>query len=64
REWPTRVIQRFQTIIQKRIIANALVPNRTFQLPLVLRLLLRIPGLRNLPARIIAFGVKRVRVEN
>lgn len=64
REWPTRVIQRFQTIIQKRVIANALGTNQTFRLPLLIRLLLRIPGLRNLPARLIAFGIRRVHLKS
>ncbi len=64
REWPTRVIQRFQTIIQRRVIAAALQAGQTFRLPLVMRLLLRIPGVRNIPARLMAFGLRRVRVEN
>jgi 2-polyprenyl-6-methoxyphenol hydroxylase-like FAD-dependent oxidoreductase len=63
RELPTRVIQRFQTIIQKRVIAAALRAGQTFRLPLVMRLLLKIPGVRNIPGRLIAFGLRRVRVE-
>jgi 2-polyprenyl-6-methoxyphenol hydroxylase-like FAD-dependent oxidoreductase len=63
REWPTRVIQWLQTLIQKRIIANALDANQTFQLPLFVRILLKVPFLRDLPTRIIAFGVRRVRVK-
>ena len=63
RERPTRVIQRFQTIIQKRVIAAALRAGQTFRLPLVMRLLLKIPGVRNIPGRLIAFGIKKVRVE-
>ena len=64
REWPTRVIQRFQTIIQRRVIAAALRAGQTFRLPLVMRLLLKIPGVRNIPGRLIAFGLRRVRVED
>ena len=63
RQWPTRVIQRIQAVVQKRIIAGALQANQTFRLPLALRLLLKIPYLRNLPARILAFGVRRVRLK-
>ncbi|MBV9925142.1 MAG: FAD-dependent oxidoreductase [Acidobacteria bacterium] len=62
REWPTRLIQALQTRIQKRVIAAALDPRRKFQVPLALRLLLRVPGLRTLPARVIGLGFKRVHV--
>jgi 2-polyprenyl-6-methoxyphenol hydroxylase-like FAD-dependent oxidoreductase len=63
REWPTRLIQALQTGIQKRVIAAALDPRRTFRVPLALRLLLRVPGLRTLPARVIGLGFKRVHVK-
>ena len=62
REWPTRLIQSIQTRIQKRVIAAALDPDNTFRIPLALRLLLSLPGLRDLPARVIGFGFKRVHV--
>jgi 2-polyprenyl-6-methoxyphenol hydroxylase-like FAD-dependent oxidoreductase len=64
RQWPTRVIQRLQTIVQQRVLAGALQANQAFRLPLVLRLILKIPVLRNLPARILAFGVRKVRLQN
>jgi 2-polyprenyl-6-methoxyphenol hydroxylase-like FAD-dependent oxidoreductase len=63
REWPTRAIQSFQSFIQKRVIGTALDESAPFRLPLVLRFLLRFPYLRDLPARLIAFGPRRVRVE-
>ncbi|HEX8890466.1 MAG TPA: FAD-dependent oxidoreductase [Pyrinomonadaceae bacterium] len=63
RERPTRVIQWLQTQVQKRVIANALNTNQAFRLPLFLRILLKIPILRDLPARVIAFGVKRVHLK-
>jgi 2-polyprenyl-6-methoxyphenol hydroxylase-like FAD-dependent oxidoreductase len=63
REWPTRLIQRLQTRIQQRVIAAALDPRKTFRVPLALRLLLRLPGLRTLPARVIGLGFKRVHVQ-
>ena len=63
REWPTRLIQSVQTAIQKRIIAAALNPNKPFRVPLLLRLILRVPGLRNLPARVIGFGFRREHVK-
>ena len=63
REWPTRLIQALQTRIQRRVIAAALDPRRTFRFPAALRLLLRLPLLRDLPARVIGFGFKRVHVK-
>ena len=63
REWPTRVIQAFQAQIQQRLIAPALRGDVSFRLPLSIRLVPRIPLLRTLPAVLIAFGPKRVRVE-
>src|SRR5207237_5799042 len=45
RAWPTRVIQWLQTQVQKRVIATALNTNQTFQLPLFMRILLKIPYL-------------------
>jgi 2-polyprenyl-6-methoxyphenol hydroxylase-like FAD-dependent oxidoreductase len=63
REWPTRLIQAVQTLIQKRLLASALDPRQTFRVPLSLRMLLRLPLLRNLPARVIGLGFKRVHVK-
>jgi 2-polyprenyl-6-methoxyphenol hydroxylase-like FAD-dependent oxidoreductase len=63
REWPTRLIQRFQALIQQRVLASALRSSEPFAPPLPLRLLLRVPVLRDIPARIIAFGVWRVHVK-
>jgi 2-polyprenyl-6-methoxyphenol hydroxylase-like FAD-dependent oxidoreductase len=63
RERPTRVIQGIQSLIQQRVIAGALQANQTFRVPLLLRVILKIPFLRNLPAKILAFGVRRVRIK-
>ena len=60
REWPTRVIQSIQAAGQRAVVANALKSEQPFRLPLLARLLLRIPVLRDIPARVIAFGVRRV----
>jgi 2-polyprenyl-6-methoxyphenol hydroxylase-like FAD-dependent oxidoreductase len=62
RELPTRIIQAFQTFAQRRVIANALRARQTINVPLLLRLLLRTPFLRNLPARLIAFGFRPAHV--
>ncbi|WP_406698207.1 FAD-dependent oxidoreductase [Singulisphaera sp. Ch08] len=63
REWPVRVIQGVQERMQKLIVAQALQPGKSFRLPLLLRIVLRLPVLRDFPARMIAFGARRVRVE-
>jgi 2-polyprenyl-6-methoxyphenol hydroxylase-like FAD-dependent oxidoreductase len=63
RQWPTRVIQWIQKQVQQRVIGAALRSNSLLTLPPALRLLLRLPVLRDIPARIIAFGVRRVHVE-
>ncbi len=60
RNWPTRFIQAFQALIQKRILGNALDTSKPFKLPFFLRL----PLLRRIPARLIAFGIRRVRIED
>jgi 2-polyprenyl-6-methoxyphenol hydroxylase-like FAD-dependent oxidoreductase len=63
REWPTRIIQRIQTAMQKRMIARVLGSREPFSIPLSIRLLFKTPILRDLPARLFAFGVKRVRLD-
>jgi len=62
RERVTKFIQRFQAGIREGMVA-AFKSGRPFRLPLPLRVILRVPGLRNLPARVPAFGVRRVRLE-
>ena len=62
REGPVRFIQWFQAEIQKRIIAPALKAAGPFEIPWFVRLYFRIPFLRDIPARILAFGLKRVRL--
>ncbi len=60
RELPTKFIQFFQSQIQKRIVAQAFDKSKPFKLPFILRL----PLIRNIPPRIVAFGLRRVNVEN
>lgn len=66
RQWPVRIIQAFQTLIQKRVIATALKAREetTLTIPWFVRAFTRIPFLRDLPPRIMALGVVRVRVKN
>lgn len=63
REFPVRVIQRFQGFIQERIVRTALTAGGGFTMPLPLRLIPYIPGVRNFPGRLIGFGIRKVRVE-
>jgi 2-polyprenyl-6-methoxyphenol hydroxylase-like FAD-dependent oxidoreductase len=63
RELPTRLIQGAQALIQQRVLARALSSNEPFAPPGVLRLLLRVPVVRKIPARIVAFGFWPVRVK-
>ncbi|MGH7165813.1 MAG: FAD-dependent oxidoreductase [Nitrospiraceae bacterium] len=59
RELPTRVTQRLQIIVQRRIITRVLGRRGDrLQLPLALRLLARFPPLRRIPARLIGIGVR------
>jgi 2-polyprenyl-6-methoxyphenol hydroxylase-like FAD-dependent oxidoreductase len=64
RERPVRVIQTFQRILQNQIAGPALASDKPFRLPLLLRLVLKLPVLRNIPARMIGFGIRRVRVSS
>ena len=57
RQLPTRVIQAFQALIQRKVFANALGSEEPFAPPAAVRLVLSLPVLRALPARIIAFGL-------
>ena len=58
RQWPTRVTQRLQLIIQNSIIAPALAERGELKPPLALRLITSIPGLSGVPARLIGLGVR------
>jgi 2-polyprenyl-6-methoxyphenol hydroxylase-like FAD-dependent oxidoreductase len=62
RELPTRIIQAVQTFMQRRVIASALQSQQTIKVPLLIRLLLRTPLIRDLPARLIAFGFRPARL--
>ena len=66
REWAVRIIQAFQTQLQKRVIATALRAQEqtALTIPWYIRALTRIPILRDIPPRMVALGVVRVRVEN
>lgn len=60
RRWPTRIIQTFQSLIQRRLVAQALHSTK----PVTPPAFLRVPAFRRLAARFIAFGVWPVRVKS
>lgn len=64
REWPTRFIQRAQTVILRNVLAPALETNQPFTPPTSVRLLLSIPFVRAIPARIVAYGLWPVHVRD
>jgi 2-polyprenyl-6-methoxyphenol hydroxylase-like FAD-dependent oxidoreductase len=57
REWPTRVMQRFQTLAQQAVVRGiGRATTQRFGPPPMIRQFLRIPGLLMLPARFIGYG--------
>jgi 2-polyprenyl-6-methoxyphenol hydroxylase-like FAD-dependent oxidoreductase len=62
RERAVQVVQRVQRVIQDRIAGPGLDAEHEFRPPWWLGLVTSIPGLRNLPARLLAFGPGRVRL--
>jgi 2-polyprenyl-6-methoxyphenol hydroxylase-like FAD-dependent oxidoreductase len=57
RELPTRAIQAFQSVAQRRVVSSALGPDGAPSIPAPARALLSLRPVRDLPARIIAFGI-------
>ena len=65
REFPTKFMQGFQAMMQKRILAPALASTQTgLEVPALVRALVRMPILRSVPPRLIGFGIQRVRVDD
>jgi 2-polyprenyl-6-methoxyphenol hydroxylase-like FAD-dependent oxidoreductase len=58
RDLPTRVTQRLQLMIQRRVIARVLATSEPLAPPMLLRLIARVPLLRRLPGRLIGLGVR------
>jgi 2-polyprenyl-6-methoxyphenol hydroxylase-like FAD-dependent oxidoreductase len=63
REMPTRIIQALQNLVQKQVLAKVLKSDRPLTISPFFLLLLRLPLVRDLPARFIAFGPRRVHVK-
>jgi 2-polyprenyl-6-methoxyphenol hydroxylase-like FAD-dependent oxidoreductase len=62
REWPTKIIQGLQIAIQKRVISRVLASTGRAAPHWFLRLFIRFPVLRRLPAALIGLGVRREHV--
>jgi 2-polyprenyl-6-methoxyphenol hydroxylase-like FAD-dependent oxidoreductase len=58
REWPTRVTQRIQVLVQDRVITPVLSGRRSLQPPRAVRLLARCPLLRRIPGRLVGIGIR------
>ena len=59
REFPVKMTQRLQVVVQDQIISGALRPgNHPTRVPLILRLISAMPWLQGFPARIVALGVR------
>jgi 2-polyprenyl-6-methoxyphenol hydroxylase-like FAD-dependent oxidoreductase len=59
RRWPTRVTQRLQVLVQRRVITRALAGGQgRLTPPLAIRLLARYRWLQRLPARLVGVGVR------
>jgi 2-polyprenyl-6-methoxyphenol hydroxylase-like FAD-dependent oxidoreductase len=58
REWPTRMTQRLQVIIQNVIIRNVLQMQKKPRAPFLVKLLNWFPALRRIPGRIIGMGFR------
>jgi 2-polyprenyl-6-methoxyphenol hydroxylase-like FAD-dependent oxidoreductase len=58
REWPTRVTQQIQLIIQNRVVRPVLAHSQRPQAPRIAKMLNWIPALQRIPARVIGMGVR------
>jgi 2-polyprenyl-6-methoxyphenol hydroxylase-like FAD-dependent oxidoreductase len=58
REFPTRMTQRMQRLVQKRVISRVLSSRRAPRFALPIRLLQWFPRLRRIPARLIGMGFR------
>ncbi|MGW1422783.1 FAD-dependent oxidoreductase [Bradyrhizobium manausense] len=59
REFPVKMTQAMQVIVQNNIISGALKGgDRPLKVPLIVRLITALPWLQGIPARFIAFGVR------
>ena len=59
REFPVKMTQRMQVVVQNNIVNAALKPgNQPLKVPLVMRLITAVPWLQGITARFIGLGVR------
>jgi 2-polyprenyl-6-methoxyphenol hydroxylase-like FAD-dependent oxidoreductase len=58
REFPTRLVQRAQVLIQQRVITGVLGSQDKIEPPLAVKLLRSFPILRRIPARLLGIGIR------
>jgi 2-polyprenyl-6-methoxyphenol hydroxylase-like FAD-dependent oxidoreductase len=59
REFPVRMTQRMQVVVQNRLISAALKPgNQPLEPPLMLRMVNALPWLQGITARFVGLGVR------
>ncbi|AMA58006.1 hypothetical protein BCCGELA001_18155 [Bradyrhizobium sp. CCGE-LA001] len=59
REFPVKMTQRMQVVVQNNIISGALQSgDRPLKVPLIVRLITALPWLQGIPARLLALGVR------
>ncbi len=65
REFPVKMTQAMQVIVQNNIISGALQGgDRPLKVPLIVRLITALPWLQGIPARLIALGVRPENVQS
>lgn len=64
REVPTRIIQRLQSAAHRRVAVQAVCAGGLPSPPAPVRALLRLRGVRSLPARLVAFGIWPVHLKH
>jgi 2-polyprenyl-6-methoxyphenol hydroxylase-like FAD-dependent oxidoreductase len=58
REFPTRMTQKLQVLIQNRVISRTLGNRQELSPPWLVRMLNRFPALRRIPARLVGMGFR------
>jgi 2-polyprenyl-6-methoxyphenol hydroxylase-like FAD-dependent oxidoreductase len=65
REFPVKMTQRMQVVVQNRIITSALKPgNQPLKVPLIVRLITAVPWLQGITARFVGLGVRPEHVQS